>query len=330
MKNPGPSFSLTTFLVVFSWDYWMLLFLTTNFGIASLICFTTIYESNIGNVFSTLTDKIGSSFIFILIAALNLDVSLVKNTFCRSENSTSSKTFLITLCVLGYLNLAVYQAGLTSSLTQQTVHIPIKTLDDLLSKRGYSLILTGGSSDESYFSEATEVTNAKAKEVWDVLLNNNPKAFVRNGKIAQEQLLLDDNKVFFASKHDVEIVLSYYPCMINTESEQYSESQGGFPFRKGSPYQKLFKQKIINIVEYGTWKYARNEAERRKQKFGCSNEETGYKPMGYLTFFSLFIATGMVIITSICVLIGEFYFRRRTRMTSNTHPLLTNNHQDSK
>ena len=316
MKNPGPSFSLTTFLEVFSWGYWTVFLVTTIFGIASLICLTTIYESNIGNVFSSFTDKMGSSFIFVSIAALNLDVSLVKNTFCRSENSTSAKTFIITFCVLGYLNLAVYQAGLTSSLTQQHVNIPIKSIGDLLSKRGYSLIVTGGSSDESYFSEATKVSNAKAKKVWDVLLNNNPQAFVKNGKVAQEQLILDDTKVFFASKHDVEIVLSYYPCLINTESEQYSQSQGGFPFRKDSPYQKLFKEKIISIVENGQWKYARNEAKRRKERFGCRNEEKGYEPMGYLTFFSLFIATGLVIITAILVLTGEFYLRRRTKMAS--------------
>ena len=220
MKNPGPSFSLTTFLDVFSWGYWSLMFFTTIFGVASHAFFTSVYERKVGNVFSSGIDKIGSSFSFVSITALNLDVSLVKNTFCRSENSTSAKTFIITFCVLGYLNLAVYQAGLTSSLTQQTVIIPIKTLDDLLSNRRYTLIVTEGSSDESYFSEATKVSNAKAKEVWDVLLKNNPNALVKDGKVAQEQLLLDDTKVFFASKHDVEIVLTYYPCLINTESEK--------------------------------------------------------------------------------------------------------------
>ena len=135
----------------------------------------------------------------------------------------------------------MYQGGLTASLTLKTVYNPIKALEDLLSNPSYSLIVTEGSSDQSYFSEATE--KSVANQVWDKLLKDNPESFVKNGKEAQEELRLDSHKVFFASKHDVEIVLDYYPCLINTKSEKYSESQGGFPFRKDSPYQKLFKEK---------------------------------------------------------------------------------------
>ena len=137
-------------------------------------------------------------------------------------------------------------------------------------------------------------------------------SFVQNGKVAQEELLNDRKNVFFASKHDVEIVLSYYPCIVNTESEKYAKSQGGFPFRKGSPYQKLFKTKIMSIVEHGQWKYARYKAKRRKLSIGCDKEpESGYKPMGYLNVLSLYVAITTGIVTALIILTVEFSYTKR-------------------
>ena len=310
MKNPTPSFSITTFLTVFALPYWYFLCFTVIFGITALSFFTKIYENQMFKGYSRLTDKIGSAILFISLSALNLDISIVKNSFCNSKNSISAKTFILTFCIFGYLNLAVYQAGLTSSLTLKLVITPIQSLEDLLSKPSYTLMVTQGSSDESYFSEATKLTDPIAWSVWDTLLKNNPDSFVKNGRSAQEQLLADGRKVFFAAKHDVEIVLSYYPCLINTKSQKYSQSQGGFPFRKESPYQKLFKAKIINIVEHGEWKYAREEAKRRKENLGCNTEDDAFDPMGYLNFFSLFIAAGSGTTISLFILLGELYSRR--------------------
>ena len=311
MKTPSPSFSFTAFLGVFNPQYWLVLLATTIITIFVLVCFTRIYESRFGNARSQFYEKIGSSFSLMFITVLNLDISLVKNSFSSSKNNAAAKIFIITLCIFGYINLVFYEAGLTSSLTVKNADIPIKTLDDLLSNRDYRLIVTRGSSDEAYFSEATKSTDPMAKEVWDVLMKNSPDSFVQNGRIAQEQLLLDDKKVFFASKHDVEIVLSYYPCVINTKSEKYAESQGGFPFRKGSPYQKLFKEKINNMVEYGEWSYARYEAKRRKENRGCDKEpESGYQPMGYLNVLSLYIAITSGIAFAVLILIIESCFRK--------------------
>ena len=307
MKNPTASFSLTAFLNVFNPEYWMVLLATCLFSIGVLVSISIMYENELKNVNSRFCQKLGSSASFMFMTALNLDISLIKDCFCSSYNNTSAKLFILTFCLFGYVNLAVYQAGLTSSLTVQNTNMPIKSLDDLLSNRDYRLIVTRGSSDEAYFSEATETTDPTAKQIWDVYMKDSPNSFVRNGKVAQEELLKDRKNVFFASKHDVEIVLSYYPCIVNTESEKYAKSQGGFPFRKGSPYQKLFKTKIFGIVEHGQWNYARYKAKRRKVSIGCDKEpESGYKPMGYLNVLSLYVAITSGVVTALIILVVEF------------------------
>ena len=129
--------------------------------------------------------------------------------------------------------------------------------------------------------------------------------------MAQEQVLMDNTKVFFASKHDVDMVLTYYPCLINTQSQKYAQSEGGFPFRKDSPYQKVFSRKISSIVEHGLWKYARNDARRRKEKFGCGTTNQGYDPMGYNNVFSLFLATVLCIASAIIILLIEYCLKVR-------------------
>ena len=307
MKNPTASFSLTAFLNVFNLEYWVVLLATSVFSIGVLVSISIIYENGFKNISSRISEKLGSSASFMFITALNLDISLINDSFCSSKNNTSAKLFILTFCLFGYVNLVVYQAGLTSSLTVQNTNMPIKSLDDLLSNRDYRLIVTRGSSDEAYFSEATETTDPKAKQIWDVYMKDSPNSFVQNGKVAQEKLLNDRKKVFFASKHDVETVLSYYPCFVNTESEKYAKSQGGFPFRKGSPYQKLFKGKIMGIVEHGQWNYARFKAKRRKVSIGCDTEpESGYQPMGYLNVLSLYVAITSGILTALLILIIEF------------------------
>ena len=312
MKNPTASFSLTTFLNVFNLEYWVVLLATSIFSIGVLVSISIMYENGFKNVSYRFLQKLGSSASFIFITALNLDISLIKDTFCSSNNNVSAKLLILTFCMFGYINLVIYQAGLTSTLTVQNINMPIKSLDDLLSNRDYRLIVTRGSSDEAYFSEATETTDPKAKQIWDVYMKDSPNSFVQNGKVAQEELLNDRKKVFFASKHDVEIVLSYYPCIVNTESEKYAKSQGGFPFRKGSPYQKLFKGKIMSIVEHGQWKYARYKAKRRKVSIGCDKEpESGYKPMGYLNVLSLYVAITSGIVTALIILTVEFCNTKR-------------------
>ena len=311
MKQPQPSLSWTTFLSVFSYRYWLVLCAITIVGIVVLAYAIYIYEDRPAKSDSHVLYKTGSAITYIFISVLNLDTALVHNAFCNSTTSLSSKIFVLTFCIYGYLNLAVYQGGLTASLTLKTVYNPIKTLEDLLSNPSYSLIVTEGSSDQSYFSEATGTT--VASHVWDKLLANRPGSFVKNGKEAQEELRLDSRKVFFASKHDVEIVLDYYPCLINTESEKYSESQGGFPFRMDSPYQKLFKEKINNIVEFGEWRYAREEAKRRKVNLGCDLEDEGYGPMGYRNSLSLFVFTVLWIILSILICLAETRHKKTTR-----------------
>ena len=306
MKNPTASFSLTAFLNVFNLEYWVVLLATSIFSIGVLVSISIIYENGFKHISSRFSEKIGSSASFMFITALNLDISLIKDSFCSSENNASAKLFILTFCLFGYINLVVYQAGLTSSLTVQNINMPIKSLDDLLSNRDYRLIVTRGSSDEAYFSEATETTDPKAKQIWDVYMKDSPKSFVQYGKVAQEELLNNHKKVFFASKHDVEIVLSYYPCLVNTESEKYAKSQGGFPFRKGSPYQRLFKGKIMSIVEHGQWNYARYKAKRRKVSIGCDKEpESGYKPMGYVNVLSLYVAITSGIAVALFILILE-------------------------
>lgn len=91
------------------------------------------------------------------------------------------------------LNLNVYLAGLTSTLTFEKIELPINKLEDLLTTDGYQIITYKGNDlilvqnllfistclllatvDEAYFSEATAENNKVAKEVYDKMIKPNP------------------------------------------------------------------------------------------------------------------------------------------------------------
>ena len=102
--------------------------------------------------------------------------------------------FTIAMCFM--LNLNIYLAGLTSTLTFEIFELPINKLDDLLSTDDYQLITYKGSKllyfvhlylynvhvlsisggvDEAYFSEATAQNNKVAQEVFEKMIKPNPE-----------------------------------------------------------------------------------------------------------------------------------------------------------
>ena len=63
----------------------------------------------------------------------------------------------------------------------------------------YQLIVQSGTSEESYFADATEENNPVAKKLWERIMRGNPRAFVKSGgfkepfsvsKMAKYMLLL--------------------------------------------------------------------------------------------------------------------------------------------
>ena len=45
----------------------------------------------------------------------------------------------------------------------------------------YQLIVQSGTSEESYFADATEENNPVAKKLWEKIMRGNPRAFVKSG-----------------------------------------------------------------------------------------------------------------------------------------------------
>jgi hypothetical protein len=72
----------------------------------------------------------------------------------NNQNSIGHRVIVLTICIFGGLVYWSYCAVLVSYLTVIDNNLPINNLEDILVKKGYSIILRNGSITNDYFSEA--------------------------------------------------------------------------------------------------------------------------------------------------------------------------------
>ena len=104
---------------------------------------------------------------FVGLSFFGLDANLA----LTSTRRLSMKAMVFTVTLFGSLSMAIWNAGLTSTLTVEQYKLAVQNLEDLLHyKSSYDLILIRRSSDEEYFAKADEKTDKTAKSERSFLL----------------------------------------------------------------------------------------------------------------------------------------------------------------
>ncbi len=89
---------------------------------------------------------------------------------------------------------------------------------DLVQNPQYSLLMYGGTSDVTYFSDANSNTNPNEAILWQ-RSKDNPKCFAENYENAEAIILENPLSVFFGTINRVPKTFKNYPCLIDTSSQ---------------------------------------------------------------------------------------------------------------
>ena len=107
------------------------------------------------------SQRLGDSFGFVGLSFFGLDSNLALTMPARR---LSTKAMVLTVTLFGFFSMAIWNAGLTSTLTVERYTLAIQSLEDLLRySNSFNLILIRRSSDEEYFAKADEKTDKTAK-----------------------------------------------------------------------------------------------------------------------------------------------------------------------
>jgi hypothetical protein len=246
IQKPGPKWSWTTFLDVFSQVYWLTV-------CAFISCFTVclyvlaIFSTTDEDEKLTVAMKIEylvRSITQCLRIFVMLDIKKLNDTSSRVPNAKRIFTLVMYFC--GMLNFYVYTAGLISYLMIQHYDIPIDTLDDLFEKPSFRLLLLEGSAQEDYLRHST---NPNYKTIWKTTKEQN--GLISSYKEGEMQLMEDEEKVYFGYSPYFELVSDIYPCYIVKTRAKYSPQDGAYPFNKNSPYIEVFSHQIDKVLEHG-------------------------------------------------------------------------------
>ena len=236
-----------------------------------------------------MANNFGSGFSIVGLSLAQEDVSHGRQFDFSSSNSI--KILYFTICLFGMFNYMFWDAGLTSTLTVQNFELPIKTLNDLLSKRDYQLMVLHGSASESYFSVAAGHTKSSvAKTLWTETMEGNNDA-ITNSIQEQEAAILRDNKnVMFIDPLSANLWTNY-PCKITSAPQRYNQHSIAHPFKKNSTFTKVFDSALNKMMETGSLTSINRHRLKFKPLSNC-NEERKFS-LGYQNIFSAFVVSGI-------------------------------------
>eukprot|EP00094_Tigriopus_californicus_P013717 TCALIF_13274-PA protein Name:"Similar to KBP Probable glutamate receptor (Anas platyrhynchos)" AED:0.23 eAED:0.24 QI:0/0/0/0.25/1/1/4/0/354 len=222
MKVPRQGYAWTTFVDVFDNTFW------TAMGVAFVITTLSLYvlflfvnrETTIG--FNT-------SLAISFLAFLALSVP-------TSPRQVPGRILFLSVLVMGSLCFWSYNAGLVSLLTVEVITLPIQTLEDLVEKQDYQLILEGSTSYEDYFRLATLSSNPTAAQLWEKSLKDHPNALMTSTANIEDRLLNNDKEVYFGEDLSTILGMPNYPCQIVASQKSYFRVNIAWAFQKDSQY----------------------------------------------------------------------------------------------
>ena len=306
MQKPRQSLTWSTFVKVFSIDYWV----TVVF--VSIICWMFLFllfqwvdfdkwkknHLKWGSRCMNVLMNIGSGLSVVVLSFGQHDVNQGRELEYSSKHSM--KILYFTVCMFGTLNYMVWGAGLTSTLTVHSFELPINSLESLLDHTGFQLVILRGSAVEAYFSEAA---GPIAKGLWERSIKNNENAFVRSTEDQEKAVLEDRSNVVFADTLSVNL-WRHFPCKIATTSTRYYRHSTAYPFRKNSTYINAFNSALNRMMETGSL----NRIHRNSQKFrpltNCKEEQE--LAIGYQNILSAFVLSTVGFAIAILIWVLEF------------------------
>ena len=306
MQKPRQSLTWSTFVKVFSIDYWV----TVVF--VAIICWMFLFllfqwvdvgelkknDRKWGSRCMNVLMNIGSGLSVVVLSFGQHDVNQGRELEYSSKHSM--KILYFTVCMFGTLNYMVWGAGLTSTLTVHSFELPINSLESLLDHTGFQLVILRGSAVEAYFSEAA---GPIAKGLWERSIKNNENAFVRSTEDQEKAVLEDRSNVVFADTLSVNL-WRHFPCKIATTSTRYYRHSTAYPFRKNSTYINAFNSALNRMMETGSL----NRIHRNSQKFrpltNCKEEQE--LAIGYQNILSAFVLSTVGFAIAILIWVLEF------------------------
>jgi len=234
------------------------------------------------------------------------------NTACRDNYLMSYKrykyawrTLMLTVIVVGYFVVEVYNAELTSNLTSKTARLPINRMEDILDT-DMKLGLSAGSFFVTIMQFATE---GAYKRLWEEKVKDQEYGEIqwRDG----DGVLLDAIRKKYVLIGFGEKALSFigrFPCEVTKlPIEPMFATQLGVYLRKNSTLTRIFETTLSVLKEKGVVdtleKNAIRAASMKRKK--CTNQEL---KLGFNSTVFLFVWCGFGCSAAIAILILEFLF----------------------
>lgn len=271
-KVPRQGYAWTTFVDVFDNTFW------TAMGIAFVITTLSLY---ILFLFVNRETTIGfnTSLAISFLAFLALSVP-------TAPQQVPGRVLFLSVLVMGSLCFWSYNAGLVSLLTVEVVNLPIQTLEDLLDKQEYQLVLEGSTSYEDYFRFATLSSNPTAAQLWEKSLKDNPKALMKTTANIEERLLNNEKEVFFGEDLSTVLDMPNYPCQIVSSTKSYFRVNIAWAFQKNSQYLEVFNYQLNKLKQTGHLDRILKTLIAERPEIPC---ESGFQPIKIKAIFTAFI-----------------------------------------
>ena len=304
MAKPSISQSWTTYLDVFSFLYWCVLFaLLAFFAFILALFFFDKNDLDHSHIATSFFKEILSSASVMLLTLANEDLCIgrIKHLY----RSYSFKVLIFVIGMLGWFVKESYTGGLISSLIDQRYESQINHLEDILFHQDYQLILKNGTASVQYFENAKEWPY---KQLWDTQLKNNDKAYINNEADAEKLLLNYKKCVYFDRLSEVEPIFESYPCSIIRSRKTYFHHPIALAFKKNSPYLGLFNHQLRLYKESGILANMVSLKKNQKGMTNCRSDPLLY--IGYETVCSAFAALTIGMAMAITYLIIELLYEK--------------------
>ena len=306
MQKPRQSLTWSTFIKVFSIDYWVTVaFVATICWMFLFLLFQWVdvgkwkkYDRKSGSRCKNILMNIGSGLSVVVLSFGQHDVNQGREL--EHSSKQSMKMLYFTVCMFGTLNYMAWGAGLTSTLTVHSFELPINSLESLLDHTGFQPVILRGSAAEAYFSEAA---GPVAKVLWERSIKNNENAFVRSTEGQEKAVLEDTTNVVFADTLSVNL-WRHFPCKIATTSTRYYGHSTAYPFRKNSTYINAFNSALNRMMETGSLNRIHRNSQKFKPLTNCKEEQE--LAIGYQNIFSAFVLSTIGFVIAILIWVLEF------------------------
>ena len=302
MARPTREPSWSTFLDVFSRNYWLVLLAIGSIMVILLVVFFDNWANTKPNIVVQLINKLMSSTSVLLLGFATLDFKVDEKT--RAHFSGSLKIITFVILVLGWFNKEAYEGGLISTLINPKYEHDIKELEDFLTHPDFQLLVARGTAGVDYFSEAKQWPQ---NHVWKSKLEKNSKAYITSPGDAEKMLLVDKKLVYFEAISSFLPMIKDFPCYVEKARKTYFEGSLAFACRKNSEFVKLFNNQLHLYMETGVMENMAYE-KSKKARINCPSDP--FLSIGFEVVISAFLVLGLGLCIAVLNLTCEGLYNR--------------------